>query len=452
MGANCLLISANKMVSPYPVYPIGIAYLSGALVQNGHHVQHVDVLADGSTEKLSTLLNERNFDVIGISIRNIDTVNSSFSEGLLSHIEEVIDIIRKQSTAPVVLGGPGFSIMPAEILDFLGGDYGVVGEGESVFPELIDKIISGEPIAEKLFYGSITPNPWIRPVFYDSIASYYLNYGGMLGIQTKRGCCHRCSYCSYPTIEGRKMRYRDPKEVAEEVQRLGREHQARYIFFTDGVFNDNRGHYLQVAEELIRLNNTVPWCAFFRPQHLSREKLKLLKKSGMASMELGTDASSDNTLSGLNKGFTFDEVHRINEDAVAESIPCAHFIMFGGPEETEDSVLKGLDNIDRLPPSVVFAYSGIRIFPGTELYERALEEKILKQDQSLLHPLFYFSPHVSKEFIDRELHNSFKDRTDRIYSDDDMEVKIQMLHMMGHDGPLWDGLIFGKLKRLSDYQ
>ena len=86
-------------------------------------------------------------------------------------------------------------------------------------------------------------DPWYQPVFSDPIAQYYLNHGGMLNVQTKRGCCHNCSYCSYPTIEGRKMRYRDPEVVAAEVQRLSREHKARYIFFTDGVFNDDAGHY-----------------------------------------------------------------------------------------------------------------------------------------------------------------------------------------------------------------
>ena len=243
------------------------------------------------------------------------------------------------------------------------------------------------------------------------------------------------------------MRYRDPKQVACEVQRLSHEHKARYIFFTDGVFNDDAGHYLRVAEELIRIDNQVPWCAFFRPQHLNRKKLQLLKRSGMASMELGTDGASDTTIAGLGKGFTFDEVMAINEYAVAESIPCAHFIMFGGPGETEATVIEGLDNISRLPVSVVFAYAGIRIFPETGLHKRAIEDGIISNDQSLLQPVFYFSPQVSKEFIDTQLQKSFKGRMDRIFLYDNMEKTIGTLHQMGHDGPVWDGLILKKLAK-----
>ncbi len=447
MSAHCLLISANKMVSPYPVYPIGVAHLTGALQSVGHTVEHVDVLADEGTNRLRQLLTKETFDVVGVSIRNIDTVDSSNAKGLLDHIDEVIQIVRVHSHAPVILGGPGFSIMPEELLAFLGGDYGVVGEGESAAIELIDNIVKGNPIEETLFYGEKTTHPWHQPVFYDSIAKYYLNHGGMLNIQTKRGCYHKCNYCSYPTIEGRTIRYRDPKEVADEVQRLSREHQARYIFFTDGVFNDNAGHYLQVAEELIRTENTIPWCAFFRPQNLSLDNLRILKRSGMASMELGTDGASDTTIAALDKGFTFDEVLTINELAVSESIPCAHFIMFGGPGETSATVKEGLKNISKLPTSVVFSYAGIRIFPGTGLHKRALADGIITRDQSLLQPVFYFSPHVSKHFLDTELQKSFKGRMDRIFLYDNMEQTVKTLHQMGHDGPVWDGLILGKLSQ-----
>jgi len=435
------------MVSPYPVYPIGLAHLAGVLQEAGHVVHHVDILADGNTKRLQQLLTKKSFDIIGVSIRNIDNVDSSNSQGLLGHIEEVIQIARNESQAPIVLGGPGFSIMPEVLLAHLDGDYGVVGEGELAFPQLIDRIMSGEPIKEKLLYGSITSDPWCQPVFYDSTAGYYLKHGGMLSVQTKRGCYHNCSYCSYPTIEGKRMRYRDPRQVAEEVHRLVREHQARYIFFTDGVFNDEAGHYLRVAEELIRADNRIPWCAFFRPQNLSRKELTLLKKSGLSSMELGTDGASDTTIGGLNKGFTFDEVIAINEYAVSESIPCAHFIMFGGPDETEETVNEGLDNISRLPESVVFAYAGIRIFPGTGLHKRAIKDRIISRDLSLLNPVFYFSPQVTQEYIEKKLCQSFKGRIDRIFLYGDLGIKINALHMMGHDGPLWDKLLLRKQER-----
>ncbi len=447
MSANCLLISANRMQAPYPVYPIGIAHIMGALQIHNHRCEHVDILASNGYSELELCLKKSQYDVIGISIRNIDNVDSASPQEMIGDIAKVMQYIRTLSKAPVVLGGPGFSIMPEQILNHLKADYGIVGEGEEAFPQLIDRIMAGDHIEERLFSKSLKCYPDCQPIYSETVSPYYLKHGGMLNVQSKRGCNYGCTYCSYPTIEGRRLRYRDPKNIVEEIKDLTSRVGARYIFFTDGVFNDPEGHYLQIAEELIKAENKTPWCAFFRPQNLDKDGLRLLKKSGMAAMELGTDASTDTTLKELNKGFTFDEVVAVNDLIAAESLPCAHFIMFGGPGENEETVIQGIENIERLRQAVVFAYIGIRLLPGTRLYKRALKEKVLSAETDLLNPLFYYSPEVARAFIDKNLRNAFSQHRDRIYPMSEMEQLIPLLHSMGHDGPLWDLLRENRLKQ-----
>ena len=307
--------------------------------------------------------------------------------------------------------------------------------------------MTGEKVSEKLHSAALADYPDNQPVFTEKVSAYYTAHGGMLNVQSKRGCLQSCAYCSYPGIEGNRMRYREPAEVAMEMERLVHDHHARYIFFTDGVFNDREGHFRKVAQELIRRGNTTPWCAFFRPQHLSREDLRLLKRSGLRAMELGTDCSTDTTLAGLNKGFSFADVMQLNHAARSESIPCAHFIMFGGPGETEQTVLEGLKNIERLEGSVVFAYIGIRILPGTRLETYAIDAGLITAGQSLLDPVFYYSPSVSRAYIEEHLTASFKNRSDRIYSCKDIEQRVRSLHSLGNIGPLWDLLLPRKNRR-----
>ena len=158
-------------------------------------------------------------------------------------------------------------------------------------------------------------------------------------------------------------------------------------------------------------------------------------------MELGTDACTDTTLAGLNKGFTFDEVVTVNEAIVAESIACAHFIMLGGPGETEQTVRQGIKNIERLRRAVVFAYIGIRILPGTRLHKRALLERLIADNTDLVAPVFYYSPQVGRNFIESRLLAAFRGRKDRIFPVSECENVIPFLHRMGHIGPLWDLLI-----------
>lgn len=444
MGINCLLISTNQVEEPYPVYPLGVAHLMGALEVGGHSSKHFDLLARGGTEALADFLQDSSFDLICLSIRNIDTMDHNCPHHLLGDTQKTMAIIRRSTSAPVVVGGPAFSIMPEEIMELIQADYGVVGEGESALVRLADSIERGAAIEKGIIHPRPRQYPWRQTAYQKENMAYYLRNGGMLNIQTKRGCPYRCAYCSYPNLEGRHYRFRDPEEVADEVRRLNLELGADYIFFSDSTFNDNQDHYLEVAEALIRKNNQVPWCAFFRPRNLSAEGLALMKKAGLVAMEMGTDAACDRTLEGLGKGFTFGEVIDNHELTVAQNIPCAHFVIFGGPGEDQATIKEGLANLERLRNTVVFAGAGVRILPDTEIYKKALAEGIVDQNQSLLDPLFYFSPGVSREEVDQELKNAWHKRFDRVYPFMVMQQRINHLHKKGYKGPVWDNLLVMK--------
>jgi lipid biosynthesis B12-binding/radical SAM protein len=428
-------------MTPYPVYPLGVAHLLGALTAAGHEARHYDVMANGGLERLAGVLADFDPDLIGLSIRNLDTVDSTAPDAFMEPVRETMTYIRARHSAPVVLGGPAFSIMPETVLAFLGADYGVVGEGENLLPWLAGEIGAGRRPSPRILTGQTDPCPW-RPVVYDqATVDFYLSWGGMLNVQTKRGCPYRCAYCSYPALEGRTYRFREPGEVAEEVIRAGREHGGKYIFFTDSVFNDVRGHYLEVAEALIRAGNTVPWCAFFRPQNLNAENLSLLKRSGLSAMEVGADASSDETLAAMRKDFNFAEVIATNELAVAAGVPCAHFIILGGPGENRQTLTRGLANIEQLSNSVVFAFTGIRVLPGTAMHQRAIADGVMFAGQSLLEPFFYFSPELAEAELDATLKEAWRGRFDRIYPSSVMQERITHLHRKGHVGPMWDMLV-----------
>lgn len=439
--ANCLIVSANTVVTPYPVYPLGAACLVGALEKHGHTVAHFDVLADGGLHSLEEYLAGRSFDFVGVSIRNLDSVDSSAPNQYLSEIVDTVQCIRGAMQTKVVLGGPAFSILPQELMDFLGGDFGIVGEGEELLPWLAGELAAGRVPERKLYHAKPTGGVWQPSKLTDSTVEYYLKHGGMLNVQTKRGCSHRCGYCSYPVIEGKTVRYRDPNEVAEEVNRLRDHCGAKYIFFADSYFNDHEGRFLEVAEAMIRHGNSLPWCAFFRPDSLERSDLRLLKRSGLAAIELGTDCATDKTLAAIGKNFTFEDVLVVHDRIIGEEIPCAHYIMFGGPEEDNDTLAAGLKNVELLKKSVVFAFSGIRILPETAIYSRAVEEGMIASEDQLLDPVFYFSPMITREEIEEAIKTAFAGRLDRIYPCHEFDSRIKSLHQMGFVGPLWDYIL-----------
>lgn len=439
--SRCLIVSANEVIVPYPVFPLGAAYVAGALNSSGHEVVHFDCLAQGGIVGLENLLQREHFDLIGISIRNIDTVDSADPKEYLKSIQIIATRIRELSHASLVLGGPAFSIMPNELLEYIGGDYGVVGEGEKIMVWLASELAEGRKPVNQIFHSDHRQDTWLPSKFFPEIANYYTARGGMLNVQSKRGCPHLCSYCTYPTIEGNRMRYRDPEEVAEEVFFLEKEAGAKFIFFVDSVFNDSSGHHLKVAEALVRRGCSLPWCGYFRPQNVTKKELRLLKRAGLDSMEIGTDAATDKTLAGLNKKFLMEDVFKTQEIVLEEEISSAHFIVFGGPNEDAETLREGLANVEKLDGSVVFAFIGIRVLPGTTMYDRALEDGMITSDQDLLPPTFYYSPHITRQQIHEGLTETFDKEMSRIYPCHEAEKRIVTLHGMGHVGPLWDLLL-----------
>ena len=438
-------LSSNVTTEPYPVYPLGMAVIAGALSRSGHEVRQFDFLAAGCSEAaLREAVGAFNPDAICLSLRNIDNVDSFSAESAwyVGQAKRLVEVLRSASGAPVIVGGPGFSILPEEILAYLGADHGVVGEGEGAVCRIVADLAAGKPVPPLLsgaapLYGSAQGSPLLDRELVD----FYVAQTGMVNLQTKRGCPHDCVYCTYPSLEGKAFRPRSAGAVADDIERIGREFGVNGFFFTDSVFNDPRGEYLELAEEILRRELKISFCVFFRPQGIGRPELALLKRAGLHAAELGTDAASDATLAGIDKGFSFAEVEAVNRACVAERIPAAHFIIFGGPDETMATVAEGLENIARLEHSVVFAFSGIRILPGTRMLARAIADGVIAAGAPLLRPAYYFSPQLEYEAMNAAILKSFQGRRDRIFPPSEGQVRMAVMRRFGFNGILWDRLI-----------
>ena len=443
--SKILLISSNTSDEPYAVYPLGMSMLASSMADRGHEVAQFDFLAQGASEQaLRGRIVEVAPDFVGISIRNVDNVDSFSSERAwsLPTNRRIVEVVREETNAPVILGGSGYSLLPGEILEYLGADYGIVGEGERALGDLISRLNEAEPSA-RIVSAQAQPldGAAIPGAAWDGGMLDYYRPCSVFGIQTKRGCPFQCAYCTYPALEGAGLRCREPGAIADDVERLYASGGITRFFFTDSVFNDEEGHYLSVAEEILRRGLPVTWSAFFCPRRIDRSTLAFLKRAGLESIEIGTDAASDQTLAGLAKPFGFDDVLALQDACRQVEIPAAHYIMFGGPEETETSLREGIANIEHLRQCVVFGFSGIRLFPGTDLCQRALEEGRLMPGQNLLRPFYYFSPGIDRESMERMIKQAFRGRRDRIFPPGDGQMRLKVMHRFGFRGPLWDRLL-----------
>ncbi len=439
-----LLIASNTTSSPYPVFPLGAGIIAGVLRDAGHEVTFFDLLRSGSSfGELAGVIEENKPEIVGLSIRNIDNVNCMNEERYIDVAKNLVEHVRRMTDVPIVLGGSGFSLMPEEILARVGADYGIVGEGELPMVEFVANASRGIYPKERCIRSSARlSGPEIPSAHYDSrILEFYLKSGNMASIQTKRGCRYGCVYCSYPSLEGSELRCRDPRDVVNDIKTLIDAHDARYIYFTDSVFNDGEGHYLALLREMKKSGVNIPWTAFFRPAGLDDESVALMKETGLRAAEIGSDAATDATLHRLGKSFRFDDVIASNELFVRHGIATAHFFMFGGPGETRETVLEGIENIKNLKKTVSFIFMGIRILPGSGLFELACRDGIISRDRELLEPVYYIAPGIDKEWLEGVLREAFRGVRHCVFPPDELNDSLRMLHQLGYSGALWEVLI-----------
>jgi len=129
-----LLISAANDAGSIVPLPLGLACVAAATERAGHRVRLLALGSDADCENdVRRAIKQFAPDVIGISVRNIDDQNMQSPRFLLGSLKQVVAACRAASSSRIVLGGAGYSIFPESALEYLGGDMGIRGEGETAF-------------------------------------------------------------------------------------------------------------------------------------------------------------------------------------------------------------------------------------------------------------------------------------------------------------------------------
>jgi radical SAM superfamily enzyme YgiQ (UPF0313 family) len=138
---NVLIINTNRHTLPVPVMPVGACMVADAAARAGHAVRFLDMAFE--KDPLSALpkeLRRTSPDVVGLSIRNIDNNDMHNPTCFVKGLRSLIVTIRDMTTARIVLGGAAVSVMPEEIMRYTGVHLAVIGDGEVVFPKLLNAL------------------------------------------------------------------------------------------------------------------------------------------------------------------------------------------------------------------------------------------------------------------------------------------------------------------------
>ena len=403
----------NSRMNAQPL-PIGLAYVAGHLDPARHQVRVLDLMfADDYLAEVGNVVDEFKPEAVGISLRNLSNHSYLDTQWALPITKDVIDTVRARSNAPIICGGPAFSILPKECFEFLRPDLGVAGDAGETFAEVCNRIEAGEPAVYDLpglVYandGGVTLNEGLcvsafasRPRLEDLEMDKYRNAGFGIGVLTKLGSF------SYPTpsstasmTEANYRVIRPVDEVVAEVKELWERYQLRKVFFVDNGFNFPLDHAKSLCSALIEADLGVRWNTCLASFNCDAELIRLMKDAGCALVLMGNRGGDphDGTGSLEEQMEAQLEVPRLCEEGGL------HYTVartFGEPGETRETVERKLDFLRRVNPALANLRIGVSVMPGTDVAALALEEGLISDESQLIEPTFYIAEGVRDWIVD----------------------------------------------------
>lgn len=400
-----LLVSANTEKINMPVLPFGLACVAAATQRAGHDMKLVNLMDQQDTRLvLKEAVKGFQPELIGISVRNIDDQCMEKPRFFLDTVREVVNDCRNLSEAPIVIGGPGYSLFPESALEYLGADMGIQGEGEMAFIWLLERLTQGADLSgipglylpgsvlgeEVRYTRDLNECPFPHPDISIWSSSLGLDHEVWLPFQTRRGCPMSCSYCSTATIEGRIIRRHSPSSAVEAISMYA-EAGFHNFFFVDNTFNLPASYAKELCESLADTRLNTSWRCILYPWKVDKKLVEKMAKAGCKEVSLGFESGSRKILHAMNKRFQPEEVRQISDMLRDYGIRQMGFLLLGGPGETRDTVEESLLFADSLDLEAMKVTAGIRIYPYTALARTAIKQGLIAADESLLFPTFYMT-------------------------------------------------------------
>ncbi len=339
----------NLYVAPFEP-PIGLAFLTSYLKEQGHEVSLLDM------------------------------------QGLLMDSEELA--IRIAAEAPDLT-----TLDPAGVLADYNVDYVIRGEGEHALAELAAALESGrsteqiEGVSYKVDGALVIkgkaqlisdldslPMPDYEAFPTERYIEHNRHLRSVRGISmiVSRGCPFQCTFCAVHQTMGRKWRIKSPQRVVDELVTLKERHRLEGVWFKDSIFNLDRKWVREFCRLMIEQRVEIAWQVLTRIDLIYEEELQLMKRAGLTQLDLGIETGSPRSLVRLKKGITVDTIKE--QVALAKRhVKVFGFFMIGIPGEDETDVrqtfelAKALD-LDRWTWSI---YSPL---PGSALYDELIAE------------------------------------------------------------------------------
>jgi radical SAM superfamily enzyme YgiQ (UPF0313 family) len=316
---------------------------------------------------------------------------------------------------PVVMGGLHVTSLPGEALRH--ADAVVVGEGETVWPQVLDDARAGRLQGTYDARGSVfdlaeAPMPAFELLEMDRY--------NRITVQATRGCPWRCEFCASSILLTPKAKTKPIAKVLAEIDAIAERWPRPFIEFADDNSFVHRAYWKQLLPELAK--RRVRW---FTETDISvaedEELLELMRDAGCAQVLIGLESPDEPSLTGLELLSDWKRRQRPHYREAIRRIQ-SHGIRVNG------CFVLGLDAhgpdiFDRVYDAARdYQLYDVQItlqtpFPGTPLYQRLDAENRLTLDGQWDRCTLFDQTHEPAGMTREQLQQGFYRLTRRLYSE-----------------------------------
>ncbi len=364
--------------------PISLATIGAVLEEDGHEVRIIDCAAQEiGWEELEQRIDDFLPQVV---------IWSTGTPSIRSDLE-VASFIKKcnENISTTVFGTHVTALDTQCMKAFSALDFIIRNEPEITSRELVNSLKEGRAVDDVAGLtwrnrdGEIVSNPH-RPFIEDldslplpawhlvNLDCYRLPLKGkrFLMISPLRGCPFNCSFCTCHTYYGKKLRKRSIESVLGEIEYGITQFGIRDFFIWAETFVVDKEYVRKLCEAIIERGITIAWTSNSRIDTVDEQLLRIMAKAGCWMISYGIESGSQKVLDESEKGTRVEHAYTAVRYAREAGIRTVGHFILGLPGETEESMVQTIEFAKRLGLDLAQFYCAVP-FPGSRLYERALE-------------------------------------------------------------------------------
>ena len=201
-----------------------------------------------------------------------------------------------------------------------------------------------------------------------------LNYFPIL---SGKGCPFTCIYCPYPIGFGKKIFYKSPANLVNEMEFLNKNFEIKAFVFRDQVFTADKERVEKICDLITERSLKIDWLFETRVDKISKNLLRKLKNAGCNRIHYGVETGDKDLLMSMGKpGVSVETILMTFRHTAEAGIYSMAHVIIGLPGENRETVQRTYDLLVAIQPDGV-SWNIATPYPGTKLFEIAKEKSLI---------------------------------------------------------------------------